>query len=340
MSTLRRDPIVGRWVVDTDKLEPLSTTLQKLGNISAFPKCPLCRGSEGDTPPEVFAIRSDGSKPNTPGWEVRVIPNFTAAMRVEGNLNRRPELMYDEMDSIGAHELVIGSPEHFANLVDLPEPQIAKIFRAYINRLRDLKKDMRLRSIFIYGTYGKRALLESLPHTHSHIIATPVTPKLIKEQYVGCRTYYEYKERCVYCDIIKQELRQGKRIVTENDGFVAITPFASRFSHEIWILPKKHSCDFENSPESDLPWMASILKEILTRIRALLGDPPYNLALFNGPNRNGREGYWLTIEYDYHWHIEIMPTFTRPEGFEWATGFYINDTTPETAARRLREVKL
>ena len=86
--------------------------------------------------------------------------------------------------------------------------------------------------------------------------------------------------------------------------------------------------------------MASILKEILTRIRALLGDPPYNLALFNGPNRNGREGYWLTIEYDYHWHIEIMPTFTRPEGFEWATGFYINDTTPETAARRLREVKL
>ncbi len=339
MSTLRRDPIVGRWVVNTDKLLPLSTTIEKLGKIEDFPKCPLCKGSEEFTPPEIFAIRPNNSKPNTPGWEVRVIPNFTAAMIVEGKLNRRAQLMYDMMDSIGAHELVIETPEHYPNMADLPEDQFAKVFTAYRERISDLKKDKRLRNIVIYKTYGKRGLAEALPHTHSHILATPITPKNIKEQYMGGRNYFLYKERCVYCDIVRQEMSQEERIVSENDKFIAICPFASRYSHEVWILPKTHCSDFERHPKEEMPYLASMLKEILLRIKALFDDPPYNLVFFNGPNRDGRPNYWETIDKDYHWHIEIMPTSTKPEGFEWATGFYINKTTPETAAKRLREVK-
>ncbi|MBD3232500.1 MAG: galactose-1-phosphate uridylyltransferase [candidate division Zixibacteria bacterium] len=340
MSTLRRDPVVGRWVINTDELEKRTSIVEKPEVSESSPECPLCAGNEGSTPPELFAIRPDGSSPNSPGWEVRVVPNFSAAMQIGGELNRRAELMYDLMDSIGTHELVIGSPEHVSNMADLPESQFNRIFSAYRQRMLDLKTNPDLRSVFIYKSYGTESLLESLSHTHSHIVATPVTPKSIKEQYVGAKKYFQYKERCVYCDIVRQEIMQKKRIISSNAKFIAIAPFASKYSHEVWILPRTHNCDFENSPEKDFPYLSSILKEILLRIKAALNNPPYNFALFSGPNKKGREGYWKTIDQDYHWHIEIMPIPKNLEGFEWATGFYLNDTTPETAAQKLREVKV
>ncbi|MCP4631334.1 MAG: galactose-1-phosphate uridylyltransferase [candidate division Zixibacteria bacterium] len=340
MSTLRRDPVLGRWVVNTDKLDTNSTTLENLYAPYENGQCPFCQGNEHLTPPEIFALRPADTQANTPGWETRVIPNNTPALNIHGKINRRADLMYDMMDSIGAHEIVVGTPEHIPNMADLSEDQFNKIFSTYKQRFIDLKRDSRLRCAFAYKTYGKRAFEESIPHSHSHIIATPMTPKLIKEQYFGARNYYRYKNRCVYCDFIRQEVEKEKRLIKSNEKFIAIAPFASRFSHEVWILPREHHCDFEDCSEKDIPYFSSLVKDILLRIRTLLDDPPYNFALITGPNRKDRESYWSTIEEDYHWHLEIMPTFTKTGGFEWATGFYINDTTPEKAAARLREIKL
>ncbi|MBD3170490.1 MAG: galactose-1-phosphate uridylyltransferase [candidate division Zixibacteria bacterium] len=340
MSTLRRDPIVGRWVVNSNDLKPGSSTLEILSGKDSGKKCPMCEGNEDQTPPEVYALRPNGSSPNTPGWEVRVVPNNTPAMTLDGDVNRRAELMYDMMDSIGTHEIVIGSPKHVGNMADLPEDQFTKILQAYRQRILTLKEDQRLRSVFVYKTHGKTPLQNTYPHTHSHIVAMSMTPKSIKEQYFGSRGYFKYKERCVYCDIISHELELEKRMVAQNEKFIAFTPFSSKFPYEIWILPTDHLCDFERYQVKDLPYLSSVLKGTLMRLKKLLDDPPYNFALFTGPNRKGRENVWKTIEQDYHWHIEITPTFRLPTGFEWATGFYINDPTPELAAERLRSVKV
>lgn len=141
--------------------------------------------------------------------------------------------------------------------------------------------------------------------------------------------------------MIRQELSTKKRIICSNSDFLAIAPFASRFTHEVWILPRKHSVDFEILGDARSQNLATLLKEVLLRLKILLGDPPYNFILHSGPNRTKRRGEtWKTLSDDYHWHIEIMPRYTRIDGFEWGTGLYINPTTPEEAAASLRQVKI
>jgi UDPglucose--hexose-1-phosphate uridylyltransferase len=195
--------------------------------------------------------------------------------------------------------------------------------------------------VVIFKNHGERAGSSPIKHTHSQLIALSITPKNLKEELKGAQEYYGYKNRCVYCDIVRQELSTEKRVISTNPHFVAICPFASRFTHEVWILPKKHSVDFEQMNDELAGSLASLLKEVLLRLKILLDDPPYNYILHTGPNRTFRRGgAWKTLDEDYHWHIEIMPRYTRIDGFEWGTGFYINSATPEKAAEGLRKVKV
>jgi UDPglucose--hexose-1-phosphate uridylyltransferase len=341
MSTLRRDPITARWVINTDRTQDQSSSLMDMEKLTKRGICPFCQGNEKYTPSEIFALRNDGAEKDKPGWQVRVVPNISPALRVEGELDRRAELMYDLMNGVGAHEIIIETPQHIPNLADLEIPQIQKVLQAYKERIVDLKKDKRFRSVVIFKNHGERAGSSPIKHTHSQLIALSITPKSIKEELAGAKEYYEYKNRCVYCDIIRQEFSTEKRIVTTNLHFIAICPFASRFTHEVWILPKKHSVDFEQINDELAESLAGLLKEVLCRLKILLKDCPYNFILHTGPNRTFRKGgAWKTLDEDYHWHIEIMPRYTRIDGFEWGTGFYINSTTPEKAAESLRKVKI
>ena len=341
MSTLRRDPITGRWVIDTDREKGKPSSLIEMEGLAEKGICPFCEGNEKNTPPEIFALRKEGTEKDKPGWQVRVVPNVSPALRVEMELDRRAELMFDMMNSVGAHEIIIETPEHIANLADLEASQIQKVLLAYRQRVLDLKKDERFRSVAIFKNYGERASSLPIKHTHSQLVALSITPKNLKEELTGAKEYYDYKERCVYCDIIRQELSTKKRIVSTNQHFVAICPFASRFTHEVWILPRRHSVDFEQIDEKLAGSLAGFLKEVLLRLKILLDDPPYNYILHTGPNRTHRRGgAWRTLDEDYHWHIEIMPCYTRIDGFEWGTGFYIDSTTPEKAAGSLRKVKV
>jgi UDPglucose--hexose-1-phosphate uridylyltransferase len=341
MSTLRRDPITGRWVINTDRMVGTPSSLIEMEGLVEKGICPFCEGNEKNTPPEIFALRNEGSEKDEPGWQVRVVPNISPALRVEMELDRRAELMYDLMNSVGAHEIIIETPEHIPNLADLEASQIQKVLLAYRQRILDLKKDKRFRSVAIFKNYGERAGSLRIKHAHSQLIAFSVTPKNLKEELKGAKEYYDYKERCVFCDVMRQELSTKKRIVAANRHFVAICPFASRFTHEVWILPRKHSVDFEQIDEKLAGSLAEFLKEVLLRLKISLGDPPYNYILHTGPNRTHRRGgAWKTLDEDYHWHIEIMPCYTRIDGFEWGTGFYVDSTTPEKAAESLRKVRL
>ena len=254
-------------------------------------------------------------------------------------MGRRGRGIYDLMNDIGAHEIIIETPKHTANIADLEEGQIAKVIDCYVERFLELQKDERFKYVLMFKNYGRTAGGGSHIHSRSQLIATPVNPKRVKEELVGARSYFEYKERCVFCDIIKQELQQKERVIVDIDGLIAISPFASRFPFEVWILPKEHSCDFFNIKPDARRDLAGILKKVMLKLKITLDDPPYNYVLHTAPFRHRKSGYWKTIDHDYHWHIEVMPRLTRVAGFEWGTGFYLNPTSPETATKILREAK-
>ncbi len=341
MPQLRRDPITGRWVIIAAERAKRPEDFLSKQEQMVDDGCPFCKGAEGNTPPEIFAIRDAGTKPNHPGWSVRAVSSIAPILRIEGPLNRRGKGMYDLINGIGAHEVIIETPQHIADIADLSPEQIKKVIDTYIYRMNDLEKDHRFKYVLIFKNYGHAAGSTMYKHARSQLIATPVNPKLVKEELAGSRKYFDYKERCVFCDMLKQELDVQERVILEMDGFVAIAPFASRFPFEVWILPKDHSCDFPKLAEDHRIDLARILKIVLSKLKKALGDPPYNYIIHTAPFRVGKKaGYWRTIEDDYHWHIEIIPRLTRVAGFEWGTGVYINPTPPEETAKYLRQLDI
>jgi UDPglucose--hexose-1-phosphate uridylyltransferase len=333
MPELRKDPVVGRWVIiSTERSRrPTNFVPAVLDKASGF--CPFCPGNEDKTPPEVYAIRRNGGGPNGPGWDVRVVPNKFPALQVEGALERRGEGLYDKMNGVGAHEVVIEGPNHDDSLADLPVEHVVEVLKAYRERMVDLHRDRRLRYVLIFKNHGPGAGA-TLEHTHTQLIATPIIPKILQEELEGARRYFELKERCVFCDIIQQDTSEqdGRRIVTMNDRFVSIEPFAPRVPFETWILPRQHDASFQAvSDEDAFEELAAILKDTLQRLNRALDRPPFNFVIHTAPVSEG------DLEY-YHWHLEIMPKLTRVAGFEIGSGFYINPTPPEDAAQYLREI--
>ena len=332
MPELRKDPVVGRWVIiSTDRSRrPTNFTPVRVEKTTSF--CPFCPGQEDKTTPEVYACRENGGGPNSTGWKVRVVPNKFPALQIEGALDRRGEGLYDKMNGVGAHEVVIEGPKHESDLADLPIDHVIEVLKAYRERMVDLHRDRRFRYVLIFKNHGAGAGA-TLEHTHTQLIATPIIPKILMEELEGARRYYELKERCVFCDIVQQDTadHNGRRVVTMNDRFVTIEPFAPRFPFETWILPRRHDSSFQAVKDDDeFRDLASILKDTLQRLNRALDRPPFNFAIHTAPVAEG------DLEY-YHWHLEIMPKLTRVAGFEIGSGFYINPTPPEDAAQYLRE---
>jgi UDPglucose--hexose-1-phosphate uridylyltransferase len=340
MPELRKDPIIGRWVIiATERAKrPDQFSSQPQAAAGDLP-CPFCPGHESQTPPEICAVRPHPGARNAPGWDLRVVPSIAPFLKIEGELDRRGHGLYDIMSGIGAHEIVIETNQHIANMADLEERQIANVLGCYIERINDLEKDKRFKYVMVFKNYGWTAGGGRVRHSRSQLIATPVNPKRVKEELAGARQYYDYHERCIFCDLIRQEMEAKSRLILEIDGFIAICPFACRFPFEVWILPKKHACDFTSLETDRRLDLARVIKQVLLRLKKGLNDPPYNYVLHTAPFRREKTGYWKTIDQDYHWHIEIIPRLTRVAGFEWGTGFYICPMPPENAAQFLKGVE-
>ena len=323
---------MGRWVIiSTDRAKrPHDFVREAVKFKGGF--CPFCYGNESKTPPEVLAYRPNGGGRDTPDWTVRVVPNKFPALGIEGTLNRQAEGMFDKMNGIGAHEVIIETPEHEATLATVGEKRIEDVLWAYRDRILDLKKDKRFKYILIFKNHGTAAGA-TIEHGHGQLIALPIVPKYVLEEIDGARQYFMYKERCVFCDIIRQEKEDNVRVVAENDAFLTVAPYAPRFPFETWILPKKHESSFENAGSQVYEQLAKALKNLLTRADQVLDHPAYNLVIHTAPLQESAMDH-------YHWHVEFMPRLTKTAGFEWGTGFYQNPTPPEEAARYLREAKL
>jgi len=338
MPELRRDPIIGRWVIIASERAKRPSDFSFAKDPPApDTKCPFCEGNESLTPPEVYALRKGRTRPNGPGWHIRVVPSISPFLNTKGDLDRHGKGMYDLMNGIGAHEVIIATPHHGADAFMKDLSQIEKLTGVVIKRMRELKKDQRLKYVLIFKNHGKVAGGSNISHQHLQLIATPVTPKRVKEELVGSRRYFDYKDRCVFCDMIRQELDQGERVFLETKRFLAVNPYCSRFPFETWILPKKHSCDFDTMTKEEIKDYSNIFQSAMKRLAKTLGAFPYNIVLHTAPfRRRKKKGYWETIEHDYHWHIEIMPRLTQVAGFEWGSGFYINPTPPEVACKYLK----
>jgi UDPglucose--hexose-1-phosphate uridylyltransferase len=331
MPEVRKDPITGGWVIISTDRARRPHDFHRASTAKSGGFCPFCYGSEAKTPPEILAYRENGNHtPNSEGWLLRVVPNRFPALQIEGDMGRVGEGLYDKMNGIGAHEIIIETPHHDSTIPTMTDTEVESMFWAYRDRLIDLKRDRRFRYILIFKNHGEAAGA-SLEHSHSQLIALPIVPSKVREEVEGAKRYYGLKERCIYCDIIRQELDDHHRVITENSDFVAVAPYAPRFPFETWILPKHHESSYEESLRLEYKNLARITKDVLSRLDKALENPPYNMIVHTSPIAEVHNDY-------YHWHIEIMPTLTRVAGFEWGTGFYINPTPPEESAKFMREI--
>jgi UDPglucose--hexose-1-phosphate uridylyltransferase len=287
----------------------------------------FCPGSESKTPPEILALRAPETPANAPGWSVRVVSNKFPALRIEGDLEPQGEGLYDRMNGIGAHEVIIETPEHTATLASLSEAAVTDVLWMYRERIVDLKKDPRFAYVLIFKNHGEAAGA-SLEHPHSQLIATPIVPIMVKEELEGAAQYFQMKERCVWCDIVRQERQGRSRVILEAGGFIALAPFAPRFPFESWVLPTAHRSAYEDVKLEEVRGLASIVGELLRRMNRVLSDPPFNFMLHTAPLREPSLS-------QFHWHLEIIPKLTKVAGFEWGSGFFINPTPPEDTARYL-----
>lgn len=332
MPELRKDPITGRWVIiSTDRARRPMDFVRERVRIKAIGFCPFCPGNEGKTPPEILAYGRNGGGRDTPGWSLRVVPNKFPALGIEGMLDREGHGLFDRMNGIGAHEVIIESPDHMSTLATLPQKSMEEMLWACRDRILDLKNDRRFRYILLFKNHGEPAGA-SLEHTHSQLIALPIVPTRVREEVDSSKRYYDEKERCIFCDMIRQEVESGQRVIFGNDHFIALAPYAPRFPFESWIFPRQHSSAFENMPTPYYGSLAQVLREFLQRLDLVLDYPSYNFVVHTSPLAE-------EINDHYHWHIEMMPKLTKVAGFEWGTGFYINPTPPEEAARFLRDAK-
>ena len=332
MPELRKDPITGRWVIiATDRAKRPSDFIRQPVIPATAVICPFDYGNEHKTPPEIVAYRNSGER-DQPGWRVRVVPNKFPVLGIEGELNRQGEGMYDKMNGIGAHEVIIEGPEHNMSMGEMAEKQIEEVLWAYKERVLDLKKDGRFRYILLFKNHGDAAGA-TLEHPHSQLIALPVIPKRVKEEVDASKLFYDLKERCIFCDIIRQEGTAGVRLINETDRFTVLAPYAPRFPFETWVLPKRHASHFEDADAPTLANLAWIMKTTIRKLERVLERPAYNYIVHSAPAQDAPLPH-------YHWHIEIIPRLTKVAGFEWATGFYINPTPPEESAKFMREAGL
>ena len=338
MPELRKDPITRRWVIIANERAQRPSYFAKgcAPDAPSSANCPFCEGRESMTPPEIAAIRRPGTAPNTPGWQVRVVPNKYPALRIEGSTDVTMEGMYEGMGGVGAHEVIIETLEHAAHPGVMTVDQLSSVLWMYRERYLDLDRDPRFKYLLLFRNHG-RAAGASLAHPHSQLIALPIVPKRAEEELAGAQAYFAREGRCVFCDILHQESggdgHNGRRLVWTNDEFVAFTPHASWCPFELWILPRRHTSSFGALGDAQLRPLAETLQGVLGRLHACLNNPPYNYLIHTAP-------YDAKVDHFYHWHIEVLPRLSQVAGFEWGSGFYINTVPPEDAARYLRETKI
>ncbi len=325
MSELRKDPVIDRWVIiakDRGK-RPFGYKISTASLSEAL--CPFCPGNEDQTPPEIERISTGSSD-----WLARVIPNKYPAVYPEAALCNGEAPFFHCMNGFGKHEVIIETSDHNESMYQYNEHHMNQVLYLYRDRINKIKMIDNLKYVIVFKNDGFRAGA-TLSHAHTQLIALPVIPQNISEELRGADRFYSETGQCVYCEMIQHEIRKRERVVYENDEYLVLSPYASRFPYETWIIPKRHVAHFEDSTDQTLNALGSVLSELLHGLHKQIDDLNYNFVIHSSPVYASAETY-------YHWHMEIIPRTTNIAGFEWGTGYYINALPPEHAAENLRKI--
>lgn len=327
---LRKDPLTRSWVLTGDDIP----------DVPAPPsaECRLCPG----TSEHVQQISSRAPIHGGP-WSTRSIVHPDVIYHIEGSAERRGEGIYDHMPTVGAHEVLIENPRHDRQLWQAEESEIEQFLLLAAQRIADLKRDARFRYVSVFKNFGPGSGQE-FEHPNSQLTATTFIPRRVLYELRAGLDYFKQKERCVFCDILAQEMRSGQRLVEVRGDFIALCPYATRVPYETWLLSRSHDAAFEHfalSPSTRLRDLAALLRHTLRRIRSIA--EPFHMVLHTSPNgrhQSASLGYWKTLDEDYHWHIEILPILaSKPKSYTFKEVYY-SPVSPETAARRLREAQI
>lgn len=326
---LRKDPITRSWVIIGDDVPEVA------------PRSDVCRFCpDSPAPPQLIS-----NLPGSPGqpWSARAVVHPAPLYHVEGDPARRGDGLYDRMQSVGAHEVLVENPKHDLHLWNASDAEIEPFLQMAAQRIQDLKRDGRFKYVSIFKNYGPSSGQE-FGHPNSQLTATTFVPRRLLYELRACREYFKQKERCVFCDIISQELQQNLRLVELRGDFLALGPYAPRVPYETWILPRTHEAAFERfalNRRGSLRELGALLRRTLQRIRTITED--FHFVLHTSPNSlhpSGSLGYWKTLDEDYHWHIEIMPILASKAKSYTFKEVYYSPVNSETAAKRLREAKI
>jgi UDPglucose--hexose-1-phosphate uridylyltransferase len=335
MNILRFDHSTADWVVFAPlrKLRPHQEKAVALRASDPLPNtkdfCPFCPGNEKMTPNEIYAVRPSGSTGNS-DWKVRVVPNKFPALRIEEDLKRHEDgAMFHWMGGCGAHEVVIETPNHNTPLMQQPIDQIETTLKALRARYIDLKRDKRFQSIIIFKNHGEAAGT-SLRHPHWQVIATPVVPPLLRLKCNVASEYFDRTGNCLYRVLLEDEVKLKERLITGNDEYVALVPYAAHLPFETWILPRRAQASWDAMQPEQIRPLAEILKTVLIKVYDALDDPAFNLTVDMAPRGNDEKDSFL-------WHIRVLPRVSTTAGFELGSGMAINTTLPEEAAAFLRD---
>jgi UDPglucose--hexose-1-phosphate uridylyltransferase len=324
---LRKDPITRSWVITGDDVPESAPRSESL--------CRFCPDSQAP-------VQLVSNMPGVDGgsWSARAVVHPTPLYRIEGEPTRRGDGLYDRMSPVGAHEVLVENPKHDGQLWSASDAEIQQFLLLVAHRVQDLKRDARFKYVSIFKNHGANAGQE-FEHPTSQLTATTFVPRRVLYELRAGRDYFKSKERCVFCDIISQELQQNQRVVEVRGEFIALCPYAPRVPYETWIIPRSHEAAFERfvigRPASMLD-LGALLRRTLQRIRSITAE--FHLVLHDSPNtlfRSESLDYWKTLDEDYHWHIEILPVIAGKAKSYTFKEVYYSPVTSETAVKRLRE---
>ena len=333
MSEIRQDPATKEWVIlasnRVKRPRDFMKKRQKRSLPPYQPSCPFCPGNEYLCPEEILRYPAkEGS-----GWRVRVITNKYPALVPQGSPQQSGEAgFFTKMNGVGAHDVIVETPVHNRFIPLMEDQEVEELLTVYRERYNQLSRDPGVKVIIIFKNHGEAAGT-SLIHPHSQLVATPIVPAELRQQFEVAIAHYNNTGRCLYQDIIDHELRAGERIVMDTEGFVVFHPFASRMPFETWVVPKKGQASFGNVPTKDLASLAQVLRITLLKLYLSLNDPDFNYVIHTAPVGDESKDYYL-------WHVRIVPRLTSIAGFEIGSGMYINAAFPEETADFIRNFKV
>lgn len=337
MTHIRQDTLAGHWVIISESraARPIGVQAPPMDKQKGW-LCPFCEGNESTTPEEIEAVRSERSRPNAPGWSIRVVPNRYEALSAGTEAEGRTRGVLREIGGFGHHEVIVESPEHDAEIADYVDDKMIEVLTTWQSRIRAQYKDKRIAYAQVFRNEGYMAGA-SLEHPHSQLLSMPFVPPHPRAIVDRSLAYTKDKRGCLACALIEQEIAEKERVLLDEEGFLAISPFASREPGEVMIFPRRHAHRFEDAGSEEIARLSKVLRKSVWGLKKAFDSPAFNLLIISSPTAASGDYTEKQLKKSFHWHIQLFPRTTRFAGLEWGTGVSLNPMPPETAARQMRE---